>query len=129
MLILIFFWLARTFSVTLRIQEYVFFVNDVPHDSKETEFGRRFSISDYKYHGSFSVKSWMEICRDCHDQEGKNFFPFSDYFHHAMIKGKKVFFISHYVQDTMIKREKSSFSFSHYVHYTILKREKSFFSI
>ena len=92
MLILIFFWLAHTFSVTLRIQEYVFSVNDVPHDSKETEFGRRFSISHYKYRGSFSVMSCMEMCRDCHDQEGKNFFPFSDYLHYAMIKRKKSFF-------------------------------------
>ena len=83
MLILIFFWLAHTFSVTLRIQEYVFSVNDVPHDSKETEFGRRFSISHYKYRGSFSIMSSMEMCRDCHDQEGNNFFPFSDHLHYA----------------------------------------------
>ena len=76
MLILIFFWIAHTFSVTLRIQKYMFSVNDVSYDSKETESGRRFSISHYKYRGSFSVMSRMEMCRDCHDQEGKNFFPF-----------------------------------------------------
>ena len=87
MLILIFFWLAHTFSVTLRIQEYVFSVNDVPHDSKKTEFGRRFSISHYKYRDSFSVMSCMEMCRDCHDQEGKNFFPFLPW-----SRQKKVFF-------------------------------------
>ena len=92
MLILIFFWLAHTFSVTLRIQEYVFSVNDVPHDSKETEFGRRFSISHYKYRGSFSVMSGMKMCCDRHDQERKNFFSFSHYVHYAIIKRKKWFF-------------------------------------
>ena len=68
------FLFAHTFSVTLRIQEYVFSVNDVPHDSKETKFRRRFSISHYEYRGSFSVMSCMEMCRDFHDQEGNNFF-------------------------------------------------------
>ena len=86
------------------------FCYNVPHDSKETEFGRRFSISHYKYRGSFSVMSCMEMCRDCHDQEGKNFFPFSDYLHY-----------------TMIKRKKSFFSFSHYLHYTMINTEKGFF--
>ena len=109
MLILIFFWLAHTFSVTLRIQEYVFSVNDVPHDSKETEFGRRFSISHYKYRGSFSVMSCMEMCRDCHDQEGKNFFPFSDYLHYAMIKRKKSFFHLATTFTTPWSREKKVF--------------------
>ena len=97
MLILIFFWLAHTFSVTHRIQEYVLSVNDVSHGSKETKLGRRFSISHYKYRGSFSVMSHMEMCCDRHDQEGNNFSSFSHYVHYAMIKRKKVFFISHYV--------------------------------
>ena len=87
MLILNFFWLGHTFSVTIRIQEYVFSVNDVPHDSKENESGRRFSISDYKYRGSFGVMSCMDMCRDRHDQERKNFFLFS----HDQEK-KKIFF-------------------------------------
>ena len=69
-----------------------FFVNDVPHDSKEIGFGRRFSISHYKYRGSFSIMSCMEMRRDCHDPERDNFFPFSDYLHYAMIKRVKKFF-------------------------------------
>ena len=35
MLILILFWLSHTFSVTLRMQEYVFSVYAVPHYSKK----------------------------------------------------------------------------------------------
>ena len=56
------FWLSHTFSVTLRIQEYVFSVYDVLHNSKETEFWRHLSVSQYKYRGIFSVMSRMEIC-------------------------------------------------------------------
>ena len=66
----------------------MFSVNDVPYDSKETEFGRPFSISHYKYRGSFNVMSRMEFCRNRHDQEGKTFFSFSHYIHYAMIKRK-----------------------------------------
>ena len=71
---------------------YVFSVNDVPHDSKVTEFGRRFLISHYKYRGSFSVMSGKEMCRDRHDQERNNLFLFSHYVHYAMIKTEKRFF-------------------------------------
>ena len=34
----------------------------VPHDSKETKFGRRFSISQYKNRGRFSVQSRIKMC-------------------------------------------------------------------
>ena len=129
MLMLILFWLAHTFSVILRIKEYVFSVNDMSHNSKETESGRCFSISHYKYRGNFSVMFCMEMCRDRHDQERKNFFWFSHYVHYAMIKRKKIFFISHYVYYAIIKRENRFFSFTHYVHYIIIKREKRFFFI
>ena len=81
---------------------YVFSVNDVPHDSKVTEFRRRFLISHYNYRGSFSVMSGKEMCRDRHDQERNNFFLFSHYVHYAMIKRKKDFFISHYVYCAII---------------------------
>ena len=50
------------FSQLLRIPKYVFSVYDVPNDSKETEFERRFSISQYKYRGSFSNMSSMIKC-------------------------------------------------------------------
>ena len=88
----------------------MFFVNDMPHDSKETEFGKRFSITHYKYRGSFSAMFCMEMCHDSPDQKGKNFFPFSDYLHYAMIERKKrFFFISHYIHNTMIKTERNFF--------------------
>ena len=61
-LILTLFGLSHNFSVTLRIAEYVFYVYDVPLDIEETEFERRFSISQYKYRGSFSNMSSMIKC-------------------------------------------------------------------
>ena len=61
-LILTLFGLSHNFSVTLRIAEYVFYVYDVPLDIEETEFERRFSISQYKYRGSFSNMSSMKMC-------------------------------------------------------------------
>ena len=50
------------------------------------------SQSHINVFNSFNVMSCMEMCGDCHDQEGKNFFPVSDYLHYAMIKRKKSFF-------------------------------------
>ena len=90
MLILILFWLLPTFSVTLTLQEYVFSVKDVQHDSKETEFGRFFSISHYKYCGSFSVMPCMEMCRDRQDQE-RTFFHFATTFTMLRSREKKLY--------------------------------------
>ena len=50
------------------------------------------SQSHVNVSNSFNVMSCMEMCGDCHDQEGKNFLPDSDYLHYAMIKRKKSFF-------------------------------------
>ena len=50
---LILFRRSYTFSVTLKIQEYIFSVYDVPHDSMETEFGRRLSILQYEHRCAF----------------------------------------------------------------------------
>ena len=127
MLILIFFWLAHTFSATLSLQEYVFSVNDVPHDSEETEFGRHFSISHYKYRGSFSVMSCMEMCCDRHDQERKISFSFRHYVHYTMIKWKKVFFTTHYVHYAIIKRQKRFFFHLLTTFTTPWSREKKVF--
>ena len=108
MLILIFFWLAHTFSVTLKIHKYVFSVNDMPHVSRP-------NLEDASQ-SHINVLIALMSCRAW------------QYVVIVMIKNEITFFQFVTTFTTLWSRDKV-FCISHYINYTSIKEKKVFFHL